>query len=253
MHLQWKDYKGGTGAMCKALRSKEIDIAVILTEGIVKDITEGNPSKIVQTYVQSPLLWGIHVASAAPYKNLEDLKGTIAAISRYGSGSHLMSYVLGAQLDWNLDKLQFKVVKNLDGAVNALTHREADYFLWEHFTTKPLVDQKIFRRIKDCPTPWPCFVIAVRNEILEDQLHNVQSILTELHKETKIFKSIKNIEKILAHRYSQKVEDIEKWLYMTNWGEKLPSEKEITNVLQTLHELKLIKNKVPYQSLIHSV
>ncbi len=28
--LQWHDYPGGTGAMCKALRDKEIDIAVIL-------------------------------------------------------------------------------------------------------------------------------------------------------------------------------------------------------------------------------
>jgi hypothetical protein len=33
--------------------------------------------------------------------------------------------------------------------------------------TKPLVDKGIFRRIGDCPTPWPCFVIAVRDEILE--------------------------------------------------------------------------------------
>ena len=29
--------------------------------------------------------------------------------------------------------------------------------------TKPLVDNGIFRRIADCPTPWPCFVIAVRD------------------------------------------------------------------------------------------
>jgi hypothetical protein len=35
------------------------------------------------------------------------------------------------------------------------------------FMTKPLVDKGIFRRIGDCPTPWPCFVIAVRDEILE--------------------------------------------------------------------------------------
>ena len=35
----------------------ETDIAVILTEGIIKDIAAGNPSKIVQVYVQSPLIW----------------------------------------------------------------------------------------------------------------------------------------------------------------------------------------------------
>jgi hypothetical protein len=32
--------------------------------------------------------------------------------------------------------------------------------------TKPLVDKGIFRRIGIVP-PWPCFVIAVRDEILE--------------------------------------------------------------------------------------
>jgi hypothetical protein len=31
--------------------------------------------------------------------------------------------------------------------------------------TKPLVDKGIFR-IGDCPTPWPCFVIAVRDELI---------------------------------------------------------------------------------------
>jgi hypothetical protein len=35
----------------------ETDIAVILTEGIVKDIVAGNPSKIVQVYVESPLIY----------------------------------------------------------------------------------------------------------------------------------------------------------------------------------------------------
>ncbi len=35
---EWTDYPGGTGAMAKALNENETDVAVILTEGIVKDI-----------------------------------------------------------------------------------------------------------------------------------------------------------------------------------------------------------------------
>jgi hypothetical protein len=42
------------------------DIAVILTEGIVKIIAAG-ASKIVQVYVESPLIWGIHVAANSGY------------------------------------------------------------------------------------------------------------------------------------------------------------------------------------------
>ena len=44
INLRWKDYPGGTGDMCEALRNSDIDLAVILTEGIIKDIVDGNPS-----------------------------------------------------------------------------------------------------------------------------------------------------------------------------------------------------------------
>ena len=159
INLRWKDYFGGTGAMNKALRDKDIDLAVILTEGIVTDIIDGNDSRIVQTYVKSPLIWGIHVAHNSSFKSVEDLKGKKAAISRFGSGSHLMAYVNAENHNWNLEMdLKFEVVKNLEGAVEALTNGAADYFLWEKFTTKPLVDSGIFRRIGSCPSPWPCLV-----------------------------------------------------------------------------------------------
>ena len=49
-------FSGGTGDMCQALRLKEIDIAIVLTEGIVRDINNKS-SKILQTYVETPLSW----------------------------------------------------------------------------------------------------------------------------------------------------------------------------------------------------
>jgi len=127
INLRWQDYYGGTGAMTKALREGDIDMAVILTEGIVKDIIDGNPSKIVQTFVQTPLIWGIHVAHHSEFKTIEDLKGTRAAISRYGSGSHLMAYVNAENNNWNLETdLKFEVIDDIDGAANALTDKTAD-------------------------------------------------------------------------------------------------------------------------------
>jgi hypothetical protein len=49
--------------------------------------------------------------------------------------------------------------------------------------TKPLVDKGIFRR-GDRPTPWPCFVIAVREEILEN-IQIIKSILNIINNKTK--------------------------------------------------------------------
>jgi ABC-type nitrate/sulfonate/bicarbonate transport system substrate-binding protein len=74
------DIPEGTGKMCQLLRDGQADLAVILTEGIVKDIVAGNPSKIVQIYVESPLIWGIHVAANSKFKTLAELKHK-AAIS----------------------------------------------------------------------------------------------------------------------------------------------------------------------------
>jgi sulfonate transport system substrate-binding protein len=205
INLRWQDFPGGTGEMCKALRSGEVDIAIVLTEGIIKDIAEGNPSKIVQTFVKSSLIWGIHVAAKSKFKSIKDLEHAVIAISRFGSGSHLMAIVNAFNQGWNVATLKFKVIDNLQGGIDALKNGTADYFMWEHFTTKPLVDSGTFRRIGNCPTPWPCFVIAVRNEILEKHHTEIKKVLDIINEQTKDFKNIENIDKILAKRYEQKL------------------------------------------------
>ncbi len=253
IQLEWIDFPGGTGAMCQALRNKDIDIAIILTEGIVKDIIAGNPSKIVQTYIQSPLVWGIHVGYNAIYNSLEDIKNTTAAISRYGSGSHLMAYVNAQNNNWNPSSLQFKVVKNIDGAITALTEGTADYFMWEHFTTKPLVDNKTFRRIADCPTPWPCFVIAVREEVLQEKKNEIKSILEIINNTTVDFKQIPSIDKTLAHRYDQQLEDIRAWLQITEWSQSLLNKKILNDVQNQLLDLNIIGKVVDPEKLIFKI
>jgi len=250
INLRWYDYYGGTGAMCKALRNGDIDIAVILTEGIIKDIIDGNPSKIVQTFVQTPLVWGVHVANHSNYITVEDLKGTKAAISRYGSGSHLMAYINAENNDWNLEKdLDFEVIKNLDGAVEGLTEGNADYFLWEKFTTKPLVDNGTFRRIDNCPSPWPCFVIAVREDFIKSNKKDLKTILDIINNTTADFKDIPSIDKSVANRYEQQIEDVREWLNITEWSQELIDEKTIMNVQKELFALNIIPEIVDYNKL----
>lgn len=250
INLRWKDYPGGTGAMCKALRDKEIDLAVILTEGIIKDIIAGNNCKIFQTFVKSPLIWGVHVAKDSPYKNIADLKGKKAAISRYGSGSHLMAYINAENNNWNLEKdLNFEVVKNLDGGIEALIKGTADYFLWEKFTTKPIVDANIFRRIDNCPSPWPCFVIAGRNDFLINNQEDVREILRIINNTTKEFKDIPCIDKTISNRYDQKLKDVRNWLSITEWSQELIDEETIIHVQDKLLALNIIPSKLPYSEL----
>lgn len=238
--LEWTDVPEGTGKMCQMLRNGETDIAVILSEGIVKDILGGNPSKIVQVYVDSPLIWGIHVGTQSKFKTLADLENTKAAISRLGSGSQLMAYVNANNQNWKTDNLQFEIVNTIDGAVVALTEGTADYFMWERFMTKPLVDKGIFRRIADCPTPWPCFVIAVRNEVLENNPDIIKQILSIINKKTISFKSIANIDAVLVAKYHQKREDIQEWLSLTDWSQQQLSNEMLNKIQNQLLELKII-------------
>lgn len=251
--LQWTDVPEGTGKMCQMLRDGSTDIAIILTEGIVKDITVGNPSKIVQVYVETPLIWGIHVAAQSKYENLAQLEGTKAAISRIGSGSQLMAYVNAGNQKWDANSLSFETVNTIDGAVTALTEGTADYFMWERFMTQPLVDKGIFRRIADCPTPWPCFVVAVREEILNQNPEIIIKILEVINSNTLNFKSLPNIIKKLAVRFHQKEEDLEKWLALTEWSQNQLSENVLNNVQNQLLELGIIDKKSTFAEIVKVV
>ena len=251
--LQWTDIPEGTGKMCQMLSDGETDIAVILSEGIVKDIVAGNQSKIVQVYVETPLIWGIHVGSQSKYHSIADLKNTKVAISRYGSGSQLMAYVNADNQGWNTKKLEFEIVNTIDGAVEALTNGTADYFMWEHFMTKPLVDNGIFRRVGDCPTPWPCFVIAVRDEVLKKHPDTVTKILEIINIKTQKFKQIEEIDTTLAAKYHQKIEDIQEWLRLTEWSQKPLSEKMLNKIQNQLFDLKIIDKKSTFAKIVEAL
>lgn len=250
INLEWTDVPEGTGKMCQMLRDGETDIAVILTEGIVKDINAGNPSKIVQVYVQSSLIWGIHVDAKSNYKELADLKDKKSAISRMGSGSHLMSIVNAQNQNWDTTNLQFEIVNTIDGAVEALTSEKADYFMWERFMTKPLVDKGIFRRVADCPTPWPCFVIAVREEVLSKNPNTIAQILEIINMTTEEFKMIPSIDRTLASKYNQKIEDIQEWLALTQWSQKNLDEKVLNKIQNQLFDLKIIDKKGTFAEMV---
>ncbi|MGB5437571.1 MAG: substrate-binding domain-containing protein [Maribacter sp.] len=250
--LEWTDIPEGTGKMCQMLNDGETDLAIILTEGLIKSITEGNPSKIVQEFIASPLQWGIHVGAKSDFKAITDLKNTTAAISRFGSGSHLMAYVNAQNEDWDTENLDFSVINDVNGAVAALTQGTADYFMWEHFTTKPLVDNGTFRRLGDCPTPWPCFVVAATDKFLEENKSLLKHILEVINLYTSEFKQIPSIDRTLANRYEQQLADIQEWLSLTRWSQRQLELQTLEKVQDTLIDLKLIDKKLKQAEILEN-
>lgn len=211
IEIDWKDVPGGTGAMCKALRADELDIAIALTEGVVSDIMNGNPSQIVQFYVNSPLCWGIYVKGESEVNSIPEMQGKKYAISRFNSGSHLMAYVNANNHNLNISDDDFVIVGNLEGARDALKTGTAELFMWEKFTTKPYADSGEFKLIGECRTPWPCFVIAVRNEFIEKHESVLTTILNIINLSCLLLKNNSVAPQLIASRYGIKEQDALLW------------------------------------------
>jgi ABC-type nitrate/sulfonate/bicarbonate transport system substrate-binding protein len=244
IELHWSDMTGGTGQMIKGLQAGTLDIAVLLTEGITRAILKGLDAKIIAVYVKTPLIWGVHVPINQGINQLDDLDASTFAISREGSGSHLMSYVLAKQRGWDPTALSFNVVGDVYGGLWALNNDEAQGFLWEKYTTQPFVDQGKCNRIGEVLTPWPCFVIAVRTEILQHEAALLQAILPIIQKRAQELKNSEDAAEVLAWRYALKKDEVTSWLSKTEWSDQLDvDQKDIQHVVETLHELNLVTDE----------
>ena len=241
VELHWSDMTGGTGQMIKGLQTGTLDIAVLLTEGITKSILQGLNAKILTVYVTTPLRWGIHVPYNSDIQSVKQLENQTFAISREGSGSHLMTYVRAKQENWNLKDLKFNVVGDVYGGLWALENNQAQAFLWEKYTTFPFTEQKKCRYIDEVVSPWPCFVIAVRSELLEENEALLKTVFERVHQEAKAFKENPNAAEIIAWRYNLKLDQTQSWLSETDWNYDNSLMKDsIENVVNTLESLELI-------------
>lgn len=239
--LDWTTFRGGTGQMSKALREGEVDACILLTEGIAKEIIQGNPSKIISIYVKTPLIWGIHTGAKNDLKYHKEIYDKQYGISRFGSGSHLMAIVDATANDKVVDKQNFNVIKNLEGALESLANLETDVFYWEKYTTKPYVDAGQLRRIGEFLTPWPCFVIAATNEILERAPDSIIRMLRTIHDSCDLFMQDKNAMQLVSERFSQKPRDVERWFHSTEWAiHGWVSDKMLKSVVYNLKNAKII-------------
>ncbi|GAB4125344.1 MAG: substrate-binding domain-containing protein [Raineya sp.] len=251
IYLEWQDHAGGTGSMTRALREGQLDMAICLTEGIIADIAKGCQAKIVKIYVASPLTWGIYVSQSSDYKHIRELQYKKFAISRYGSGSHLMAFVKAKELQWDIKNMDFVLLKNLEGIKEGLAKGMAEAFMWEKVMTQPFVDKGELRLIGECVTPWSCFVLAVRNDILDTHSAAVQEICNTINLYVKNFKKRPNIIELLAQRYQIDLEDTAHWLHQTTWAENNQVNQEMIELVQkTLLDLGIVESTKPYQEIV---
>ena len=249
--LEWTNFRGGTGQMTKALRDGEVDMCVLLTEGIVKDIIVGNQSKIVSGYVNTPLIWGIHTSVNNNLEHHNEIYDKKYAISRFGSGSHLMAIVDAVENERTINHSQFSVIKNLDGALDSLAQMDTDVFYWEKYTTKPYVTNGKLKRIGQFVTPWPCFMVAATNKILEEAPESVIRTLRTIHDRCDQFMQTEKSIPLVAERYNQQIKDVTKWFHKTEWAiHGWVSDVMLNNVVYNLREANIIDKDAEIPELV---
>ena len=235
LDLTWTDQTGGTGQMLESLANGEIDVVSILTEGTVLAIDRGAELTILQVLVESPLRWGMFVPEHSSFETPESLVSPRIAISRFRSGSHLMSFVLAEQMGWTLTDDQFVVVGNLDGAREAFANGDADLFLWDRYTTQFLVDAGEFRRVGLIETPWAPFVLAARNEIIAEHGDQLTRLVDEITSQAVAMADRPEIVDELLGRYELTEETARAWLAATSYAERgAPDPAALAETLATL-------------------
>ena len=218
INLEWITYHGGTGEMTAALKNDEVDVCILLTEGAIASIVKGNKIRLISEYVITPLTWGIHTGARNPLQHYSEIWDKRFAISRFGSGSHLMAIVDANSKSRFLEKDQFVPIKTLDGALESLDKLESDVFYWEKFTTKPYVDSGQLRRVGEYRTPWPCFVIVATEKILAEQPQPLIRLLRTIHDYCDKFMHDNGAPEMVSQRYGITVTDAERWYHNTEWA-----------------------------------
>lgn len=215
--VEWIDFPGGTGAIMAALEADEIDMATPLTEGAITAIANGNPSAIVSIWVNSPLLWGVHVAGTSTAETIDDVEGGRFAISRFGSGSDLMSRVLADEKGWTISDDSFVPVGDLAGALTALPTGEAEVFLWNMSMTQPHVDDGTFKRVGVFPTPWPSFAVSTSPAFANNHPGLATAISEIARARAQALEFDAGLAQFVVERYGLEFKGALEWVRQVDW------------------------------------
>ncbi len=241
INLEWNICAGGTGEIINKLKDNQLDAAVLLTEGGIQSIVNGLDVKVVKIFVESPLIWGIH-SSILNHRDLsienKDLK---IAISRFKSGSHLMAKVYAKASEVVLNEEQFVIVGDMDGARKSLKELNSDIFLWEKYTTAPLVDTHEFKRVGEIKTPWPSFLLVIKDKFIIEHPGIITKINNSINKSIEVLENNPEIIKLISNYVSLPEEQVKQWYKDLKWNKSaFCNPDEFKEILMKLSENGII-------------
>jgi len=264
-------FPSGTGHMIAALRAGEIDVGIGLTEGWVaglgRDDVEGDGGyRLVGTYVETPLCWAISTGfDRTDIASVASLEGSRIGVSRLGSGSHVMGFVLADQQGWlsptaaptspYADTVVLHTFENLRKATIA---GEADFFMWEHFTSKRYCDSREIKKVGEIYTPWSSWKIVASTKLTEHGKPDARlgALFAKLDQGVKHFNENKEeAVKYISTALDYSEEDAREWLRTVRFPEKTQgvSEETIAGCVDVLRKAGVLfagKGMTPDQMIL---
>lgn len=246
--------------MIDAFKKQEIDVGIGLTEAWVVGLTKNadKPYHMVGAYTLSPLLWAISTGGMREdISVVEELQGLKAGISRFGrlvhpsslntycgddqltelSGSHIMASVLAQKYGWindNSPPFDFVECGPFAPLRDAVGLGQADFFMWEHFTSKRYYYDKSLKKLGDIETPWNAWHIAARGGTADPRV--AEHLLPALEKGIEHFKANKEESaNFIASTMAYSQEDAQEWYE----GVKFASRQELGKLDQEMIEKTL--------------
>ncbi|SCU96211.1 LANO_0E12838g1_1 [Lachancea nothofagi CBS 11611] len=244
-------FPSGSGHLIQSLNAGEIDVAIGLTEAFVRGIadTEKNTKpkyQIAGTFVKSSLEWCVSTGSKRDdLTDLKSLEGKKIGVSRIGSGSHVMSYVMALQLDFEKPFADFPVCNTFDKLRESVNSGESDAFMWEYYTSKKYLDSGEIKMLGHVASPWPSWVVVKRTDV---DMKPFKGFINALNKGIDYFN--KNKEEaldVITENFGYSHEDAANWFktvkYHTDCGEINDLHGVVTGTLHILTTANVLENK----------
>ena len=158
-----------------------------------------------------------------------------------------MSFVLADQRGWlgpSSSNDPFEVVPIGDFAAlrKAVNEGKADFFMWEHFTTRNFWENGEVKYVGDIETPWPSWVIAARNTATS----SMPEVMEKINKGIEHFKQHPEeaIEYITSTMHYSKA-DAEEWMKTVRFPDDVQGvpHSMVRNTIDILQKAGVLKDK----------
>ncbi|KAI9807197.1 MAG: hypothetical protein M1825_005915 [Sarcosagium campestre] len=209
--------------------------------------------------------------------SIDALRGTKVGVSRLGSGSHVMSAVLADQRGWSNAKTEkgpeagreaeagaFEAIVPLGAFAqlrDGVNTDKADFFMWEHFTSKRFHDSGEIRRLGEVYTPWSSWkIVARRPFLLDDDNHDrrrgqktLDAVFEALDSGVKYFEThLDEAVEYISSTLEYSPEDARQWLHTVRFsrGVRGVDEKTVEGTLEVLRKAGVLDGDLSAADLI---